>query len=903
MRCGDGYARWTASTPNLFGAVPDSLPATTNEPRPLASGAPARWQRPRSLTVAALSLLLIAFVATASSAQAAEYDDALAAFRKGEYAAALKSAEGATAANYADVRWWRLRLDCLATLGRYAEGTAALDIALRQHYADGALRLAGYELLRGTGENELAKATLAELLRIAAGSPWRFHAAEDRVYLGRAATLMGADAREVLEGFFDQAQKQDPELRSAFIAVGELALAKHDDAVAAESFRKGLEKHADDADLLCGLARATAEESRKESAALIEKALGINPKHLASLFVQAEDALSYEDYRAAREALTKILAVNPRHPRAWSLAAVLAHLQADPFGEPLCRAVALSTWSKNPAVDHVIGAKLSKAYRFVEGAAHQRAALEFDPEYLPARAQLAQDLLRLGDDDEGWRLVEEVQQADEYDVVAYNLATLREKLKQYVTLESPDFRLHMDRREAAVYGPRVLSLLERARETLEKKYGWKQPKPVNVEILTRQSDFAIRTFGQPGGDGILGVCFGTVITANSPAALAGNTTNWEATLWHEYCHVVTLEMTQHRLPRWLSEGISVYEERQADPTWGNRLNRELRQMILEGELARVSQLNQAFRNPKSAEHFNLAYYQASLVVEYLVDTLGQTALRRVLDDVARGMPINDSLELRTGSLHGFEKAFDTYARKIAASYGPDVDWNDDDLPAIPQGPASSIAAWLKERPQHYRGRLRYARALIEGDDFAEAAKVLEGLTKDVPEWAGDESPYALLARAHRELKDTTAERKTLEASAARSDDALETYRRLIELAVADKDFAALAKYTERYLAVDPLSEFPYRSLAEQGEQIKDAKAAVGAARSLVALEPADRAGAHFLLAKLLHNSNDPEAKRHALLALEETPRFRDAQRLLLTIVDQEKPKPAPATRQPTKVAP
>jgi len=846
-----------------------------------------------------MTIALVFATGLVSPLQAAEYDDALGAFRTGDYVRALQAAEAETAANYADVRWWRLRLDCLNTLGRYAEGAETLDVALRQHYADGGLRLTGYELLIGRGEPELAEATLAELLRMAAGSPWRFHAAEDRVWLGRAAAIMGADAREVLEGFYDQAQKQDADLREAFVAIGELALMKHDDAVAAETFRGGLERHQDDPDLLCGLARAIAGESRTESAALIDKALERNPRHLPSLFVLAEEALSHEDYAEARTMLAKITAVNALHPRAWSLAAVLAHLQSDPWGEQLCRAIALSSWSRNPEIDHVIGAKLSKAYRFAEGAAHQRRALEFDPEYLPARAQLAQDLLRLGDDDEGWRLVDEVQQADQYDVVAYNLALLRERLDEYVTLESPSFRLHMDRREAAVYGPRALALLERARRTLGKKYGWMPTKPVSVEILTKQSDFAIRTFGLPGGDGILGVCFGTVITANSPAALVGRTTNWEATLWHEYCHVVTLEQTRHRIPRWLSEGISVYEERQADPTWGDRLDRDTRQMILEGELARVSQLNQSFRNPKSSEHFNLAYLQASLVVEYLVDTLGHATLRRVLADVGAGMPINDSLELRTGSLHGFEKAFDTYARKRAADYGPDVDWSDDDLPAIPDGPASAIAAWLKERPQHYRGRLRYARALLDEDRFAEAAPVLESLTGDVPEWAGDESPYLLLARAHRELKDTTAERKVLEASASRSDDALETYRRLIELAVAERDVVALARNVERYLAVDPLSEFPYRSLAEQGDSIGDLKNRVSAARSLVALEPADGAGAHFLLAKLLHQTKSPEAKRHALLALEETPRFREAQKLLLSIVDAKQPQP----RQPTRVEP
>ena len=33
-----------------------------------------------------------------------------------------------------------------------------------------------------------------------------------------------------------------------------------------------------------------------------------------------------------------------------------------------------------------------------------------------------------------------------------------------------------------------------------------------MEIFPQQKDFAIRTFGLPGGAGFLGVCFGTVVT-------------------------------------------------------------------------------------------------------------------------------------------------------------------------------------------------------------------------------------------------------------------------------------------------------------------------------------------------------------------------------------------------------
>ena len=120
-----------------------------------------------------------------------------------------------------------------------------------------------------------------------------------------------------------------------------------------------------------------------------------------------------------------------------------------------------------------------------------------------------------------------------------------------------------------------------------------------MEIFPEQKDFAVRTFGMPGGEGFLGVCFGSVITANSPASQGGSPSNWKAVLWHEFCHVVTLHKTNNKMPRWLSEGISVYEERQADPAWGQSMNRRYREMILDGGLTPVSELER--RVPRAAQ--------------------------------------------------------------------------------------------------------------------------------------------------------------------------------------------------------------------------------------------------------------------------------------------------------------
>src|SRR6266511_3389983 len=95
--------------------------------------------------------------------------------------------------------------------------------------------------------------------------------------------------------------------------------------------------------------------------------------------------------------------------------------------------------------------------------------------------------------------------------------------------------------ETAVYGDLALDSLQRAKARFSEKYGVRLEQPTIIEIFPDQKDFAVRTFGMPHNPGFLGVCFGRVVTANSPASQGGNPSNWEAVLWHEFCHVITLQ--------------------------------------------------------------------------------------------------------------------------------------------------------------------------------------------------------------------------------------------------------------------------------------------------------------------------------------------------------------------------
>ncbi len=141
-------------------------------------------------------------------------------------------------------------------------------------------------------------------------------------------------------------------------------------------------------------------------------------------------------------------------------------------------------------------------------------------------------------------MVDQVTVADKYNVVAANLRTLRDKLAQFTTLQTDDFIVRMDQREARIYGDRVLKLLAEARQVLCEKYDHKLEGPINVEIFPQQSDFAIRTFGLPGGAGFLGVCFGKLITANSRLRKAIHLRTGKA-----FCGMSSVTWSRCRRPR------------------------------------------------------------------------------------------------------------------------------------------------------------------------------------------------------------------------------------------------------------------------------------------------------------------------------------------------------------------
>ena len=462
---------------------------------------------------------------------------------------------------------------------------------------------------------------------------------------------------------------------------------------------------------------------------------------------------------------------------------------------------------------------------------------------------------------------------------------LRDELDKFTTLEADGFRLRMQSTEAAIYGQDVLALLQRAKRTLCPKYGIELQSLITVEIFPDPNDFAVRTFGLPGADGFLGVCFGKVITANSPASQKDNPANWKAVLWHEFCHVVTLEKTRNRMPRWLSEGISVYEERQAGSTWGQRMTPKHRKRILDQGVASVRDMSGTFMRPEKPEDLQFAYYQSSLLVEFLIEKYGLESIKKILDDLAAGILVDAAIERHTTSLGQIDMEFHDFAIEMARRLAPELDWEQYDLSAIKDDDdPDRLERWVEDHPGSIQGLTMLADQLVTKREFEKAKKSLTKLIELYPEQTGLDSAYVILAAIHRELGETDDERRVLEQYVARTDDAKTALLRLIELQTGAHDWPSASVSVRRLLEVNPLLPQAQRARALTSEQLGEVDDAIQGLRAVLLMDPDDPAEAHFRLARLLFDQGKSEARVQVLAALEAAPRYRDAQKLLLKIV-------------------
>ena len=177
---------------------------------------------------------------------------------------------------------------------------------------------------------------------------------------------------------------------------------------------------------------------------------------------------------------------------------------------------------------------------------------------------------------------------------------------------------------------------------------------------------------------------------------------------------------------------------------------------------------------------------------------------------------------------------------------------------------------------------------IKAKRFEGAEKALLDLKKLYPNDRQPNGSLALLAMLYKEKGDEEKELAILNEFAKINDRALGTYQRLAETHLEAERWSEARENALRYLSVQPMNTIGHELLAQSAEQLDKPEDVAGSLAALLQMDPVDPAEAHFRLAKALDQSGDRKsAKRQVLMALEQAPRYRDAQQFLLQVLGGE----------------
>ena len=800
--------------------------------------------------------------------------DAARAFRTGEYDRAADLA-GAIADRPEAVV---LHARALRARGKYDEAVELLTpAASADPGGDAALELGSLQLSLGRAADaeKLLTTVLARNVRV-----------QDPPNLARAASA----ARWL--GHFQQAndlfrdavvlQTDDAAVQTAW---GDLLLDKHNAADAARSFRQAMQIDRTFPAAYLGLARVTVDTNPAMARDIVTRVLRFNPNFVDAHVLAAELALDDENVNDARAALQRALDVNPASLEARSLLAAIENLEDRPesFDAEVQRVLAINPHYSG--VYRVAGEQAAKHYRFDEAVTLTRRAVQLDPADARAHADLGMHLLRTGDERAARETLDAAFRLDPYDVVTYNLLGLLDTLDRFVTVEDGPIVMRMDRDEAPILREQAMPLAQEALRTLAARYGVTPSAPILIEIFPRHDDFAVRNLGLPGMIGALGACFGRVVTLDSPRARPPGTFSWQAALWHEMAHVVTLQLSKQRVPRWLTEGISVYEERRTRPGWGREMQFRFVEAMQQGAVLPLAELNAGFSNP---ETISLAYYQASLVVQHIVESRGEEPLRALLRAYGDGLDTDKAIQKALGEgLPQLQASFDAALERQFSTIRSALD----PPPEAQLARATDLADYQdlgRRYPNSYPVLVTLAQTL---DDAGETEAAIEAWRKSVqlvPQATGDESPRARLITLLRNANDTSGEAAALEDLLAYDYTNVDAARQLVTLLGAPTDAARALKVHQRIAELDPFDSASSSALGREALAGGDAAAAARWFRTALATGPRDPVGARCDLADAyLRLGNPGEAKHETLAALEIAPTYPRAQDLLLSIVEAQ----------------
>lgn len=655
---------------------------------------------------------------------------------------------------------------------------------------------------------------------------------------------------------FEALLKAAPQNATYKVRYAQLLYERFNPGDAGNLFADALKIDPKNATALLGEAQIFADNFDPRANELAAKALEADPKLYQAHELMAKYALEDDDSKKASSEADAALAIQPDAVDAIAVKASI-DLLADKDSPWLAKIGNRGKGYATIAHFYMINR------RYEDCIAYLRKAIAAAPDLWSAHSDLGINLMRLGREGEARQQLQIAYDNEYRDSVTTNALTLMDSYNKFVTYETPTTALRLNKKEADVLRPYFQEEMLRAMATYEKKYQFKLSKPVQVEVYPDHEDFAVRTQGLPGL-GALGVTFDNYIAMDSPSGRPPGEFHWASTLWHEMSHVYVITMTNDRVPRWFTEGLSVHEETAASPDWGDRLSPEIIAAIRDKKLLPIAEIDRGFVHPTYQAQVIVSYFQAGKILDYISQRWGDAKILDMIHAYAKDTPTPEVIKEQLGvTPEQFDKDF---LAEIDKEYGKTV---------------AGFADWTKQ--------VREISQLAKdgkNDEVIAKGRAIESVYPDYVE-AGN--VYTFVAEACLKKDDKACamdEWGRYSKIGGRDPDTMKKYAKLLADAGRLKEAEAAL---ERMNFIYPVDAELHERLGDLYMKTGDAKRAVREYQALIGMHPIDQAGSHYNLAKAYQAAGQKDqARDEAVAALEVAPNYKPAQKLLLEVSGDEK---------------
>ncbi len=642
---------------------------------------------------------------------------------------------------------------------------------------------------------------------------------------------------------------------------GRLLLERFNQTDSADLFNEALEIKPDYAPALLGLAMVANQTFDSRALSYTQKALENDHNYVEAHVFLARLQLEDNDEKAAAIEAESALAIKPDDLDAMAVLATLDIL-ADKKSSPWIDKI----FAKNPNYGeawNTIAYFLVLNRRYEEAIVDYRKAVTLTPNLDEARSELGINLMRLGREGEARQQLETALNNGYKNKATTNTLKLMDSYNRFATFETSNTILRLDKKEADVMRPYFEAEMKRAIATYDKKYQMHLPAPVQVEVFPNHEDFAVRTMGMPGL-GALGVTFGEVVAMDSPTGRKPGDFHWASTLWHEMSHVYTITATNHRIPRWFTEGIAVHEETAINADWGDRVNPDVIKAIKEKKLLPVAQIDRGFIHPSYPNQVIVSYYQAGKICDFISAKWGESKILDMVHDFAVTQPTEDVIKKE---LHLEPAEFD---KQFLAWLEPQV-----------KKTVDNYTEW--------RTKLKTLNELAKTGKTDETIALGLQIRDLYPDYVEAGNVYDVLAESYV-AKDDNAhaieELAMYSRIGGRDPDTIKHLAALLEKSGNNKD---AAKALERLNYIVPQDQAVHKSLGALLMLQSDYNGAIREYAAVLAAKPLDQAGAHYDLGRAYFAAGKTDQAREQIeSSLEAAPTFKPALKLLLKLSPESK---------------